>query len=84
MKPETLELLKAHQDKDNFTVEFKESDLHFLYTLTDSEVREIVEAEYGPSITQSQDELFRVIIKKLLQMGIEYAKANSSADSSNN
>jgi hypothetical protein len=76
MKPETLALLKKHQDDKDFSAEFIDGKLHFNYTLTDEELKNIVEAEYGTSVTQSYADLFEAIVKKLIKMGIEYAKAN--------
>lgn len=82
MKSQTAELFKKHLTDHRFEIEGKEKSLEFKHDFTDAEIQELVEAEYGTSITQSVPELFRVIVKELLKMGIEFAKKdeNEKAD----
>jgi hypothetical protein len=78
MKLETAELFKKHMTAERFEIEGKEKSLEFNHNFSDAEIQELVEAEYGTSITQSVPDLFRVIVKELLKMGIEFAKKDKN------
>lgn len=77
MKQSTAELLKKHLDKGSFEFVPSDSGIEFTYELTDDEVKEIVESEYGTSLTAPVDELFKAVIKKLIKAGVDHAKAGS-------
>ncbi len=74
MKYETAQLLGALLKEQRFEVEMKDKNLEFSHDFTDEEIGAIVEAEYSSTITQPVDELFKVIIKDMLKMGVDYAK----------
>lgn len=74
MKIETANLLKQHLEDKKFEIKPTDKGLEFNYELSDGEVLEIVEAEYGKSIVQPVPDLFKIIVKDLLKLGIEYAK----------
>lgn len=77
MKQTTAELLKKHLDKGSFEFVPSDSGIEFTYELTDGEVQEIVESEYGTSLTAPVDELFKAVIKKVINIGIEHAKKSN-------
>lgn len=77
MKSTTAELLKKHLDDNRFTIAPSSEGLKFDYELSDEEVAEIVEAEYGATLSAPVEDLFKVIIKKLVKMGFENATNNS-------
>jgi hypothetical protein len=72
MKPQTLQLLKKHLDR--FKFDTSPEGLNFEHDLSDDEIKEIVESEYGTTLTGSVEELFIAIIKKLIKQGMEHAK----------
>lgn len=74
MKSETLSLLKQHLDAGKFEFVPVESGIQFDYELSDDEVKDIVEKEYGANFVGPVEELFKVIVKKLISIGIEHAK----------
>lgn len=74
MKLETANLLKAHLENKKFEITPAEGGISFEYDLTDDDILEIVEAEYGTSITQPVPDLFKVIVKDLLKTAVEFAK----------
>lgn len=78
MKFQTAELFQSHLNSHRFEIAAKESTLEFNHNFTDEEIQELVEAEYGTSITQSVPDLFRVIVKELLKMGIDFAKKDKN------
>lgn len=80
MKIQTAELLKKHLDNGSFEFVPSEKGLEFNYELSDDEVLAIVETEYGSSLTQPVDELFKVIVKKLVNNAIEKAKETYEKD----
>lgn len=82
MKLETANLLKTHHEAGKFEFESKDSQIEFQHDLSDSDILEIVESEYGKSIVQPVPDLFRAIIKGLLKTAIEFAKkeVNEKAD----
>lgn len=70
MKKETLlKLKKLVKDERLEFVEDSEG-LAINYTMSDEELRELVETEYGPTY-QPIEELFKVMIKKLLKNALE-------------
>ena len=70
MKKQTLELLLKHITTGR--IEFSDVDegLAVEHDLTDDELRELVELEYGTT-SQSVDELFKVLCKKLLKEALK-------------
>jgi hypothetical protein len=74
MKPETATLLKKHLENNKFEFTNTEEGLAFNYELTDDEVLEIVNAEYGPNLVGDVEELFKSIVKKLVKLGAEHGK----------
>lgn len=81
MKPETAELLKKHLSDNKFELAPSPEGLAFNYELTDDEVTKIVEAEYGPNLVGSVDELFKTIVKKLIKLGADHATKNGKEES---
>ena len=77
MKQQTADLIKKHFDNNRFEFAPVDSGLSFNHDLSDDEIIELVQSEYGTSLTQSTDELFKVILKKLMNMGIEHAKKDN-------
>lgn len=73
MKKETAELLQKHHGLNKFTFTDVPEGLKIEADLTDSEVAEIVAAEYGTT-DQNVNELFNVILKKLVKLGLDNAK----------
>ena len=65
MKPETSALLLAHYIDKKFHFFASEAGLELDHKLTDDEVKELVELEYGKTLTAPVTELFVVIMKKL-------------------
>lgn len=65
MKPETSALLLAHYVNQKFHFFASEAGLQLDHNLTDDEMKELVELEYGKTLTAPVNELFVVIMKKL-------------------
>lgn len=65
MKPETAALLKKLLEEKKFRFIDSDLGLELEYEFTDEEKRELVEAEYGTSLTAPIDELLIVVMKKL-------------------
>lgn len=80
MKKETAELLKLHLEKKKFAFESSDLGIEFRHDFTDDEILELVQSEYGKTIAQPVDELFKVVVKNLLKQGIEYATNVADAD----
>ena len=78
MKFETTQLLKAYLQEQRFSITPKDGNIEFNHDFTDEEIQSVVEAEYSETITQPVDELFKVIIRDLLKMGIEFAKKDEN------
>ena len=78
MKFETAQLLKAYLQEQRFSITPKDGNIEFDHDFTDEEIQAVVEAEYSETITQPVDELFKVIIRDLLKMGIEFAKKDEN------
>lgn len=81
MKPETAALFKKHLDNDKFAFIPSENGLAFNYELTDDEVLEIVNAEYGPELVGDVEDLFKSIVKKLVKLGAEHASTQNQKTS---
>jgi hypothetical protein len=77
MKSETAHLLKKHFEAGKFTFAPIDTSVQVDYDLSDAEVKEIVETEYGTALSGPVEDLFKVIVKKLLSLGIEHAKKSS-------
>lgn len=78
MKYETAQLLKAYLQEQRFSITPKDGNIEFDHDFTDEEIQAVVEAEYSETITQPVDELFKVIIRDLLKMGIDFAKKDEN------
>lgn len=71
MKKQTAETLQKYLPR--FSFEFTEKGLEIDYDLTDSEILDIVEQEYGTN-PQNPDTLFQIIMKKAVKLAVENAK----------
>jgi hypothetical protein len=74
LKAETKQLLEKFHSSKRFRFLDTEKGLEFEHDLTDEEKLELVTAEYGEKLTSGVDELFVVIVKKLVQLTVEKAK----------
>lgn len=70
MKPETLQLLAQLQSQSRIEFTDTGTDLAINYDLTDNELRELVELEYGKT-SQSLEELFKCLCKKAVKLALE-------------
>lgn len=68
MKPETAALLKKFHNSKRLQFLSTERGLELDHDLSDEEKLELVQNEYGNSLTGSVDDLFVVIIKKIVRM----------------
>lgn len=73
MKKETAELIQKYTQSGKITMESVEEGLKIESDLTDDQVLELVQLEYGNS-PQNVDALFDVILRKVGKMAIDYAK----------
>jgi hypothetical protein len=76
MKPETIKLLEKFHTSKRFEFSEAPEGLSLDHDLTDAEKLELVEAEYGKTLSAPVDKLFVAIMKKLIQSAIEKAKAD--------
>lgn len=74
MRKATADLFQQHLAAKKFAIAPTDLGLEFRHDFTDDEIRELVEAEYSKSLTQSVDRLFECIVKDLIKTGLEYAK----------
>jgi hypothetical protein len=79
MKKATADLFQQHLAAKKFTFQPSNLGLELRHDFTDAEILEIVEAEYSKTLTQSVDQLFELIVKDLINTGLEYAKASELA-----
>lgn len=75
MKVETAQLLQNYINDNRLHFADVDNKLELHHDLTDEEKSHLVHIEYGTSLTSSVDELFITIIKKVIQLAIETAKA---------
>lgn len=73
MKKETAELLQKYTTSGNMTFAPVDEGIEVKYNLSDAEILELVEAEYGNPV-QDVNELFTVIIKNVVKMALENVK----------
>lgn len=73
MKKETAELLQKYSTSGNLTFAPVSEGIEVKYDLSDAEILELVETEYGKPV-QDVNELFTVIIKKVVKLALENAK----------
>lgn len=71
MKIETAKKLQELSDRLKF--EIVDEGIDVTYDLTDEEIRELVELEYGQT-KQDVVELFKCILKKVIKLSVEKAK----------
>lgn len=71
MKQQTADKLRSFLPR--FQFDFTEKGLEINHDLTDSEILDIVEQEYGTN-PQNVDSLFHIIMKKAVKLAVENAK----------
>lgn len=68
MKPETAALLEKFHKSGRFQFIGSELGLELEHDLADEEKMEVVQAEYGTSLTGTVDDLFVAIMKKVVRL----------------
>lgn len=71
MKKQTAETLQKYLPRFSFALETE--GLKIDHDLTDEEILEIVESEYG-STSQNVENLFHIIMKKAVKMAVENSR----------
>lgn len=73
MKIETATKLQEYSQSEKLKFTVVDSGIDVTYTLTDEEIQELVELEYGKTL-QSVPELFKCILAKVVKLAVEKAK----------
>lgn len=73
VKKETILKFQEYLSQDKLELNSTDTGISVDYDLTDDELKELVELEYGQT-SQDVVQLFTVLCKKLVKIGIDYAK----------
>lgn len=73
MKKQTAEKLLELNTAERLKFDFTDAGIELSHDLSDEELKELVELEYGQT-QQSVLELFKCIIKEVVKTSIDYAK----------
>lgn len=76
MKESTLLKLKTIIEDGRIKFESTDKGVAVEYEVESDEIEDIVTAEYGTP-TQNMEDLFEVILKRLVKESLNYAKSNS-------
>lgn len=77
MKTQTALIIQSYKDANQLKFEHTEKGIELEHNLSDEQMRQLVEAEYGSSLTSTVDELFKVIMKNLVKSALEKAKSEA-------
>lgn len=81
MKTTTAQLLKKHLEDQRFEFNITDNNVEFTHNFNDDEILELVQSEYGTSLTQPVDELFKALIKRVIKIGVDHAKVSFDINS---